>query len=358
MRDVVEITVPKESANDEFAVLVEWKCPSGQAVEEGATIAVVEASKAVYDVHAPANGFLFYNREVGDKVPFGEPLAYLSQDEGFSVPDVKRTEEVRQGTRAIFTRKALKLMESQGIDETAFAGWKRVKAEDVLKYIDRPVKPGPPPSIAPLVLERRPLAASKVFEIESLRKSSGEVIYSNAVRQFPFTKVKEAVARKSGNAPSVSVGALLLSATARALPDFEYLNAFYAEDGAQIYGRVNIGVAMNLGKGLKVPVVSDAGRLSLTEVHDAMNELALKYMRDELTVQDMMQGTFTVSDLSSLGISFFTPLVNYQQSAILGICSKDAGGDFFNVILAFDHRLAEGMYAARFLERVEELALS
>jgi pyruvate/2-oxoglutarate dehydrogenase complex dihydrolipoamide acyltransferase (E2) component len=59
-----------------------------------------------------------------------------------------------------------------------------------------------------------------------------------------------------------------------------------------------------------------------------------------------------------LGISFFTPLVNYQQSAILGICSKDAGGDFFNVILAFDHRLAEGMYAARFLERVEELALS
>jgi pyruvate/2-oxoglutarate dehydrogenase complex dihydrolipoamide acyltransferase (E2) component len=355
MRDVLEITVPKESANDEFAVVVEWKHPSGRAVEEGAAIAVVESSKAVYEVHAPANGFLFYNREVGDKVPFGEPLAYLSRDQKFTFPKVRRYEDVSQAGGAIFTRKATRLMESRGIDESAFAGWKRVKAEDVLKYIDHQAKPGLLSSMAPLVRECRPLPASKVFEIESLLKSSGEVIYSNAVRQFPFRKAKEVLSR---NAPAASLGALLVSAAARALPDFEYLNAFYSEDGAQIYRRVNIGVAMNLGKGLKVPVVFDAGRLSLTEVHDAMNELALKYMRGELTVQDMMQGTFTVSDLSSFGISFFTPLVNYQQSAILGICSKDAGSDFFNVILAFDHRLAEGMYAARFLERVEEIAVS
>jgi 2-oxoglutarate dehydrogenase E2 component (dihydrolipoamide succinyltransferase) len=358
MRDVIEITVPKENANDEFTVLVEWKFPSGQAVGEGAAIALVESSKAVYEVHAPAKGFLFYNREVGDKVPFGEPLAYLSRDEEFSFPKVRRHEEVSQG--GVFTRKATKLMESRGIDERVFAGWKRVKEEDVLKYIDRQAKADLPSSISPLVRECRPLPASKVLEIEALRKSSGEVIYSNAVRQFPFTKVKEALSRKSreSGSPSVSLGALLLSAAARTLPDFEYLNAFFVEEGAQIYGRVNIGVAMNLGKGLKVPVVPDADRLSPTEIHDAMNEFALKYLRDELTVQDMMQGTFTVSDLSSLGVSFFTPLVNYQQSAILGICAKDAGGDFFNVILAFDHRLAEGMYAARFLERVEELAVS
>ena len=361
MRDVIEIIVPKESANDEFAVLVEWKHPSGRAVGEGAAIAVVESSKAVYEVHAPANGFLFYNREVGDKVPFGEPLAYLSREEKFSFPKLRRKEEGSRGGEAVFTRKALKLMKSRGLDESAFAGWERVKEEDVLNYVHRQVEPGLPSSMAPLVRERRPLPASKVFEIESLRKSSGEVIYSNVVRQFPFTKVKEALSRKSrksGEAPSVSLGALLLSATARVLPDFEYLNACYTEDGAQVYVRVNIGVAMNLGKGLKVPVVSDANRLSLTEINDAMNDLALKYMRDELTVQDMMQATFTVSDLSSLEVFFFTPLVNYQQSAILGICSKDAGGDFFNVILAFDHRLAEGMYVARFLKRVEELAVS
>ena len=359
MRDVIEITIPKESANDEFTVLVEWKCPSGQAVEEGAAIAVVESSKAVYDVHAPADGFLFYQREIGDKVPFGEPLAYLSRSEKFSFPKERRHEGTSRGAGVTFTRKAIKLMESGGIDESAFVGWKHVKAEDVARYIDRQTQPSPSPEGAPLVRERRPLSASKRFEIESLRKSSGEVIYSNAVRQFPWTKVKEALSRNTSDSSSaVSLGALLLSASARALPDFEYLNAFYADEGAQIYDPVNMGVAINLGKGLKVPVITDANRRSLTEIHDAMNELALKYMRDELTVQDMMQGTFTMSDLSSLGVSFFTPLLNYRQSAILGICSKDAGGDFFNVILAFDHRLAEGMYAARFLQRVEELTVS
>lgn len=358
MRDPIEIIVPKENANDEFTVLVEWKHPSGQSVEEGAVVAVVESSKAVYEVHSPAKGYLFYSRRVGDKVPFGEPLAYISQDEAFAPPEPKRSEGVSAREEgAKFTRKAMKLIKNHEIDERVFAGWKRVREEDVLQYIEGRTE-SPSLSVAPLVRETRPLAASKIFEIESLRASARDVIYSNAVRQLPFSKVKEVLAEKPGEPPAVSLGALLVSAAARALPDFEYLNAAYAEEGAQIYGRINVGVAMNLTKGLKVPVIADANRLSPIEVHDTMNELALKYMRDELTARDMANGTFTVSDLSSLGVSFFTPLVNARQSAILGICSKDAGGDFFNVILAFDHRLAEGMYAARFLARVEEIALS
>lgn len=361
MRDAVEVTVPKESANDEFAVLVEWRCTSGQAVREDAVIAVVESSKAVYEVHAPAAGFVFHDRNVGEKVSFGEPIAYISGDAGFRLPEAKRPAPASEASATSFTRKAKKLMERHGVDASVFSGQTRVKEEDVARYVESRPRAGSPPSAAPFLGELRPLPASKVFEVESLRRSSDEVIYSNAVRQFPFAAVKGALSRKSkelGMASPASLGALMVSAAARTLREFDVLNAVYTREGARIYARVNVGVAMNLNKGLKVPVVSDADRLSLSEVNDAMNELALRYMRDELTAHDMADATFTVSDLSSMEVSLFTPLVPYRQSAILGVCSKDVAADFFNVILGFDHRLAEGIYAARFLKRLEEIALS
>jgi pyruvate/2-oxoglutarate dehydrogenase complex dihydrolipoamide acyltransferase (E2) component len=97
-----------------------------------------------------------------------------------------------------------------------------------------------------------------------------------------------------------------------------------------------------------VPVVKDAARLSLRDVAVAVRDLTLRYMRDELAIQDVTGGTFTITDLSGEGVVHFLPVLNDRQSAILGLCAE-RGGTTRDLVLTFDHRLSDGMRAARFL---------
>ncbi len=105
---------------------------------------------------------------------------------------------------------------------------------------------------------------------------------------------------------------------------------------------------MNLGRSLRVPIVKEAGSMSLRDVARAVRDLTLRYMRDELTIDDVTGGTFTVTDLSGEGVVHFVPVLNERQSAILGLCAARNDGSR-DLVLTFDHRLSDGMRAARFL---------
>jgi pyruvate/2-oxoglutarate dehydrogenase complex dihydrolipoamide acyltransferase (E2) component len=105
---------------------------------------------------------------------------------------------------------------------------------------------------------------------------------------------------------------------------------------------------LNLGRSLRVPIVKDAARLSLREVAGRVRDLSLRYMRDELAIEDVAGGTFTITDLSGEGVVHFVPVLNERQSAILGLCTPRRDGSR-DLVLTFDHRLSDGMVGARFL---------
>ena len=81
----------------------------------------------------------------------------------------------------------------------------------------------------------------------------------------------------------------------------------------------------------------------------AVRDLSLRYLRDELKLEDLAEGTFTISDLSSYGVMHFVPVLNHRQAATLGICAERAGTGHFDLVLTFDHRLSDGMRAGQFL---------
>jgi len=81
--------------------------------------------------------------------------------------------------------------------------------------------------------------------------------------------------------------------------------------------------------------------------------MAMSYVRDELKGADLINGTFTMTDLSSLGVKDFMPVVNKDQGAILGVCAPSVFTKSFHIILGFDHRIIDGMYAAQFLKEIE-----
>jgi 2-oxoglutarate dehydrogenase E2 component (dihydrolipoamide succinyltransferase) len=148
---------------------------------------------------------------------------------------------------------------------------------------------------------------------------------------------------------------LAIHEVARLLADFPDLNGFYRDGHPWRHRTIAVGFAVNLGRGLRVPVVRDAAERSPRDVARAVRELSLRYMRNELSVDDVSGGTFTITDLSGHGVVQFVPVLNDRQSAILGLCAERPGSGYRELVLTFDHRLSDGMRAATFLGALRDV---
>jgi pyruvate dehydrogenase E2 component (dihydrolipoamide acetyltransferase) len=169
---------------------------------------------------------------------------------------------------------------------------------------------------------------------------------------------------------NLTVTDFVLAATAQTLAEFPDVNS--RTDGVSVWPRrrVHLGVAVSLPGGLVVPVIRDADRLSLGELHDRAVELAIAARDGRLAVDDMTGSTFTVSNLGMFGVEEFSAIINPGEAAILAVASAVptavAIGDglavrtIMKLTLSADHRLVDGEMGARFLgairRRLEDVA--
>jgi pyruvate dehydrogenase E2 component (dihydrolipoamide acetyltransferase) len=169
---------------------------------------------------------------------------------------------------------------------------------------------------------------------------------------------------------SLTVTDFVLLATAQALAEFPDVNS--RTDGTLVWPRrrVHLGLAVSVPGGLVVPVIRDADRLPLGELHDRAAALATAAREGTLGPDDLTGGTFTVSNLGMHGVEAFSAIINPGEAAILAVASAVptavAVGDgiavrsIMRLTLSADHRLVDGELAARFLgairRRLEDVA--
>ena len=149
------------------------------------------------------------------------------------------------------------------------------------------------------------------------------------------------------------LSAAVIFESARLLRKYPHLNAYASDDQACFYEQVNIGYALDAGRGLKVPVLRDADGKTMPELVAQRRQFLADYLSDAIRPEAMAGSTFTITDLSGDGVFTFDPLLVEAQSAILGVGAEfelpGTPASAYNVILAFDHRLVEGRMAAGFL---------
>ena len=181
---------------------------------------------------------------------------------------------------------------------------------------------------------------------------------------------KEQVAKAGGN---LTVTAMLVRILATAVGKFPQFNASIdMERGELIYKKfVNVGVAVDTDRGLLVPVIRNADRKNITEISIEINQLAAKARDRKLTVEEMSGGGISVSNLGGIGGTYFTPIVNWPEVAILGVSrtvtepvwNPDSGRGreprfeprlMLPLSLSYDHRVIDGADAMRFLRWVVE----
>jgi pyruvate dehydrogenase E2 component (dihydrolipoamide acetyltransferase) len=175
---------------------------------------------------------------------------------------------------------------------------------------------------------------------------------------------KEQVAKAGGN---LTVTAMLVRILATAVRRFPQFNASIdTERGEIVYKKyVNVGVAVDTDRGLLVPVIRNADQKNITQIAIELNQLAERARDRKLTPDDMSGGSITISNLGGIGGTYFTPIINWPEVAILGV-SRGAiepvwkDGSFQPVqrlplSLSYDHRVIDGADAMRFLRWVVEM---
>ena len=159
---------------------------------------------------------------------------------------------------------------------------------------------------------------------------------------------------------SITINDLIMYGVAKSLPDFPDMNALFEDDVIYRHKRVNLGFAVDTPRGLVVPVIHHADAMNLAGLADRAHELAAAALDGKLAPDNMSGGTFTVSNLGSLGVEVFTPVLNPPQVGILGVGSitqrpipTDAGYDFaphMTLSLTINHQVVDGAPGARFLQ--------
>jgi pyruvate dehydrogenase E2 component (dihydrolipoamide acetyltransferase) len=190
-------------------------------------------------------------------------------------------------------------------------------------------------------------------ELESLRK-----------------KFKDQIAQAGGN---LTVTAMLVRILANAVRKFPQFNASIDTDRGELIFKkyVNVGVAVDTDRGLLVPVIRNADQKNIAEISIEINQLAAKARDRKLTIEEMSGGGISVSNLGGIGGTYFTPIVNWPEVAILGVSrtltepvwnpstgrGREPGFEprqMLPLSLSYDHRVIDGADAMRFLRWVVE----
>ena len=163
----------------------------------------------------------------------------------------------------------------------------------------------------------------------------------------------------------ISYNTLFVAMVASALREQPQLNSRLASDGIHLLAQINIALAVDTERGLVTPVLREADRLALPAIQAGYDALIGRALAGKSLPDDFEGGTFTITNLGSLEVDGFTPIINPPQAAILGIgriVEKPAarGGavvvrPMVTLSLSFDHRIVDGAPAGRFLQRIKQL---
>ena len=235
----------------------------------------------------------------------------------------------------------------------------------------------PAAAAAPVPAESTGLTVKQVIPVSGIRQVIGERMSASLRDMAQLTLFTEADAtalrdRRTAPAqeaadaggPRPTYNDLIVWHLARTLADHPLLNASMVGEEIHCWEEINIGVAVALDSGLIVPVVRAANTKSLTDLAGETADLADRARTNRLSPDELLGGTFTITNLGTLDVDGFTPIINPPQSAILGVgrivprpvvvAGAITVRYMVTLSLSFDHRIVDGAPAAQFLQALKQ----
>ena len=398
-----EILMPRQGQSVESCIIIEWKKEVGDLINEGDVLCEVETDKAAFEVESTTKGILLaILHEADADVEVLKPIAVIGEkDEDISawvksfkpsaevkkeeVETTKKTEKDETNKQKSSTSKtkinnqefissprARKASAKEGIDIESIEGTGphgRIIEKDILSEMERLgskkiiKKTSSEDSIEVKVKGIRKLIADRMMD--SLHNTAQLTINASAdarsILRFRELCKQPDRDKKFGR---ISINDSVMYAALKALVDFPEFNAHFLDNRIIQYKNINLGFAVDTPRGLMVPVIKEANTLSLSDLSAEAKRLASHCIDGTINPDDLTGGTFTITNLGSMGIESFTPVLNTPEVAILGVCAvqikpilKGTEVEFIphlGLSLTFDHCANDGAPAARFISNLRE----
>ena len=404
----------------EEGTILEWYVTKGQAVKSGQALVNMETDKIVTDIPSPKNGTIVATfGSVGEVVKVGSPLVEIEiegihgeQAVAEAKAPIKEEEPIEEsgagvvGTMELAEKNAYLAASDEGSDKpkteeksvkkalaTPLA---RAMAKELDIEIDNVIGTGPSGRVTKTDIQDFKSTNKAGVKVEK-QSTVTQTLPADLVTYEPLTQIRKAIAKNMINSKQsaahmtifeeVEISDLMkirekyknkyadkntkltylpfiVKATVNALQQHRQLNSqLDLENDRMIYKNFyNIGIAVDTPEGLVVPVIKNADKLSLLQIAQKITELSEKARDRKLSLDDMKDGSFTLTNYGSIGGIFATPVINYPQVGILGIGriiqkpivqdNQIAVGNVLSLSLSVDHRIVDGGEASRFVNSI------
>ncbi len=377
----VELKVPSAGESITEVEIGEWKKTPGDNVRQDETVVVIESEKASLDLPAPESGTITaILKKTGETAKVGEVIALLEPGQVKvappSVPAAMPAAEPTAQPRVMPAAARAAAEHKLNIEEIKPTGpGGRLLKEDVLRQVEKPLPELPKPATRTVSLSDRreevvrmtPLRRTVAKRLVEAQQTAALLTTFNEVDMSAVVAMRKQYQESFTAKHGVKLGfmSFFVKATIDALRQCPPLNAEVRGNDIVYRNYHDIGIAVGSGKGLVVPVLRGADRMSFAEIELAIADFGKRAQDNKITLDDLEGGTFTISNGGVYGSLLSTPIVNPPQSGILGlhaIQDRPVAREGQVVIrpmmylaLTYDHRIVDGREAVTFLKRIKEV---
>ena len=381
----MKIPSPGESITE--VEIASWLVSDGEFVKKDQIIAEIDSDKATLELPAEESGVITFAAEEGDVVKVGQVVCKIDvsaketiQSDGSapkfnsaevaqsSVKNVSETVQKETSKDPVVSPAARKIAIERNIDinsitPTGKGG--RITKQDIL--LGKPAMGSANQKDRPESRQKLSMLRRKVAErLVSVKNETAMLTTFNEVDMSSIFDLRKKYKEKFKNKHGVNLGfmSFFTLASVRALKEFPAVNSMIDKQEMISYDYCDISIAVSGPKGLMVPVIRSAEKMSFKEIEMEVKKLAEKARDGKISVDEMTGGTFTISNGGVFGSMLSTPIINPPQSAILGmhniverpmaINGKVEIKPVMYLALSYDHRIIDGRESVGFLVHIKE----
>jgi len=397
---VLEMKVPSPGESITEVEIAEWLVEDGDYVEKDQAIAEIDSDKATLELPAEESGIITLKAENGDAVDVGAVVCLIdtAAEKPAGFDSVKEeapvvVEEVKaqvQPDPMPVTKKEAPAKESYAAGHPSIAAKKladenkvplqmvngtgkdgRITKQDVVSAmaggIDASAAQGWGGTRDKETIKMKMLRRKIASRLVAVKNETAMLTTFNEVDMKPIMDLRKKYKAQFKEVHGVNLGfmSFFTKAVTEALNLFPQINSMIDGDNMIAHNYADIGIAVSSPKGLMVPVVRNAERMSLAEIEAEIKRLAIKARDGKIAIEDMEGGTFTITNGGVFGSMLSTPIINPPQSAILGmhniverpvaINGKVEIRPIMYLALSYDHRIIDGKESVSFLVKVKEI---
>ncbi len=394
----IEVKVPSPGESITEVQIATWLVNDGDFVEKDQDIVEIDSDKATLSIPAPEDGQIKLLSEEGDTVEIdhviasidtsikGEPKAKSKEPEAKPKEVVEKKQEVVEPqketkaepvpeTELNISPLAKKLMQENNVSEAEFINFMkgfRVGKKDVEFFLNAPATATAASSSwgGTRDTEKKKMSTLRLKladRLVSVKNETAMLTTFNEVNMTPIMEIRKKYKEIFKEKYGVSLGfmSFFTKAVTEALNIVPGVNAMIDGNEIVYHNYADIGIAVSSPKGLMVPVLRNAERMSLAEIELNIKELANKARTNKITIDEMTGGTYTITNGGVFGSMLSTPIINPPQSAILGmhniverpiaVNGKVEIHPMMFVAMSYDHRIIDGRESVTFLVAVKEM---